>query len=54
MASEKGQQKQASTGKQEIKMKKSAKAEALKKAPDELIARAIHDTLVKQHEERRL
>ena len=40
----------AQTPKQEIKIKKNSKAEVLKRAPDELIARAIHDTLVKQHE----
>ncbi len=36
--------------KQEIKVKSSPAAEALKRAPDEAIARAIHDALVKQKE----
>jgi hypothetical protein len=36
--------------KQEIRVKSSPKAEALKKAPDEVIARAIHDALLKQKE----
>ena len=36
--------------KQEIKIKKSPTAEAMKKAPDEVIARAIHDVLLKQKE----
>ena len=40
----------AESPKQEIKVKKNSKAEVLKRAPDELIARAIHDTLLKQHE----
>ena len=39
----------AKTAKQEIRIKKNAKAEALKNAPDEVIARAIHDTLLKEH-----
>jgi hypothetical protein len=34
--------------KQEIKVKKSPAAEALKRAPDEAIARAIHDALLKE------
>lgn len=38
--------------KQEIKIKNCAKAEALKKVPDELIARAIHDAIIKDHEKR--
>lgn len=33
-----------------IKVKSSLAAEALKRAPDEAIARAIHDALVKQKE----
>ena len=36
--------------KREIQVKNSPAAEALKKAPDEAIARAIHDALVKQKE----
>ena len=38
--------------KAEIVIKKDAKAEAMKKAPDEVIARAIHDVLLKDHEKR--
>ena len=34
--------------KQEIKVKKNPTAEALKKAPDEALARAIHEVLLKQ------
>lgn len=34
--------------KQEIKVKQSPAAEALKRAPDEAIARAIHDALLKE------
>ena len=40
----------ASKKKQEIKVKSSPAAEAMKKAPDEAIARAIHDVLLKQKE----
>ncbi len=40
----------ASEKKQEIKVKSSSAAEALKRAPDEAIARAIHDALLKQKE----
>ena len=40
----------ASGKKQEIKVKNSPAAEALKRAPDEAIARAIHDALLKQKE----
>ncbi len=36
--------------KREIKVKNSPVSEALKKAPDKAIARAIHDTLLKQRE----
>ncbi|WP_176757355.1 hypothetical protein [Butyrivibrio sp. INlla14] len=36
--------------KPEIKVKQSPAAEALRKAPDEAIARAIHDTLLRQKE----
>ena len=38
--------------KAEIQLKKNQKAEAMKKAPDEVIARAIHDALIKEHEKR--
>ena len=34
----------------EIKIKNSPAAEALKKAPDEAIAKAIHDALLRQKE----
>ena len=40
----------ATDKKREIQVKNSPAAEALKKAPDEAIARAIHDALVKQKE----
>ena len=40
----------ASGKKQENKVKRSPTAEAMKKAPDEVIARAIHDVLLKQKE----
>ena len=36
--------------KQEIKLKSSPTAEAMRRAPDEAIARAIHDVLLKQKE----
>ncbi|MCR5556630.1 MAG: hypothetical protein K6F75_03600 [Butyrivibrio sp.] len=36
--------------KKEIKVKQNPTAEAIKKAPDEVIARAIHDALTKEHE----
>lgn len=36
-----------STGKKEIKVKENPKAAALKRAPDEVLAMAIHDTLLK-------
>ncbi len=39
--------------KSEIKIKKNEKAEAMKKAPDEVIARAIHDAIMKEHEKNR-
>ena len=39
--------------KAEIKIKKNPHAEAMKKAPDEIIARAIHDALVKEHEKKK-
>lgn len=38
------------SAKGEIKIKQNPTAEAIKKAPDEVIARAIHDALVKKHE----
>ena len=40
----------ATSKKAEIKVKQNPTAEAIKKAPDEVIARAIHDALVKEHE----
>lgn len=36
--------------KKEIRVKQSPAAEALRKAPDEALARAIHDTLLRQKE----
>ncbi|MBQ3796566.1 MAG: hypothetical protein II842_09835 [Butyrivibrio sp.] len=45
-----GKQLPSSEKKREIKLKNSPVSEALKKAPDEAIARAIHDTLLKQRE----
>ena len=36
--------------KNEIKIKKNQKAEALKRAPEEVIAKAIHEALVKENE----
>ena len=36
--------------KQDIKIKKNPTAEALKKAPDEALARAIHDVLLRGKE----
>ena len=36
--------------KSEIKVKKNPTAEAIKRAPDEVVARAIHEALVKDHE----
>ena len=38
----------AESKKQDIKVKKNPTAEALKKAPDEALARAIHDALLKE------
>ncbi|WP_155838463.1 hypothetical protein [Butyrivibrio proteoclasticus] len=47
----KNEKQQPSTGKkQEIKVKNSSAADALNRAPDEVIARAIHDVLLKQKE----
>ena len=43
-------QKPVTEKKQEIKVKHSSAAEALKRAPDEAIARAIHDVLTRQKE----
>ena len=40
----------AKSKKQEIKVKKDPTAEALKKAPDEALARAIHDVLLRGQE----
>ena len=37
---------------EEIKVKKSQKAEAMKKAPDEVIAMAIRDMLLKEKEKK--
>ena len=34
--------------KQEIKVKKNPTAEALKRAPEEALARAIHDAMIKK------
>ena len=39
----------AAEKKREISVKKSSVEEKLKNAPDEVIARAIHDTITKQH-----
>ena len=39
----------ASSQKAEIKIKKNPTAEAIKKAPDEAIAKAIHDAIVSDH-----
>ncbi len=35
--------------KSEIMMKPNVKAEAMKHAPDEVIAKAIHDVLLREH-----
>ncbi len=40
----------AAPTKSEISLKKSSAAEKLKNVPDEVIVRAIRDTLRKQHE----
>ena len=50
MSSDNGKKLPAPSLKQEIKVKDSPAAEALKKAPDEAIARAVHDALLKQKE----
>lgn len=39
--------------KADIVILKDAKAEVMKKAPDEVIARAIHDVLLKDHEKKK-
>ncbi len=39
----------ASSNKTEIKIKENPKALAIKKAPDEIIAKAIHDAILKDH-----
>jgi len=39
--------------KADIVFLKDAKTEAMKKAPDEVIARAIHDVLLKDHEKKK-
>ncbi len=39
--------------KAEIKIKENPHAAVMKKAPDEIIARAIHDALVKEHEKKK-
>ena len=36
--------------KKEITIKKNSKAEVLKRAPDEVIAKAIHEAILKEHE----
>ena len=38
------------SAKAEIKIKESPAAAAIKKAPDEVIAKAIHDAIVKDHQ----
>ena len=40
------------TAKPEIKIKENPKAEAMKKAPDEVIAMAIRDAMLKEKEKR--
>ncbi len=39
--------------KKEIKINKNSKAEILKRAPEEVIANAIHEALLKEHEKER-
>ncbi|MBO5623687.1 MAG: hypothetical protein J5959_18895 [Butyrivibrio sp.] len=39
--------------KADIVILKDTKAEVMKKAPDEVIARAIHDVLLKDHEKKK-
>ena len=38
--------------KKEIKVKESPHARALKSAPDEALAKAIHDTLIKERDKK--
>lgn len=38
----------ATTAKSEIRIKENPKAEAVKKAPDEVIAKAIRDVMLKE------
>ena len=47
MSQENGKQLPVPEKKQEIRVKSSPAAEEMKKAPDEAIARAIHDVLLK-------
>ena len=42
----------AAPGKAEIKLKSSPKADAVRKAPDEVIAMAIRDAMLKDKENR--
>jgi hypothetical protein len=42
----------ATTAKPGIKIKENPKAEAIKKAPDEVIAKAIRDVMLKEKEKR--
>lgn len=49
---DKNEGKKPSDGKQEIKVKMSPKAEKMKNAPDEVIAMAIRDTLLKDKEKK--
>lgn len=42
----------ATATKTEIKIKENPKAEAIKKAPDEVIAMAIRDAMLKEKEKR--
>lgn len=49
---DKGKNLPAKQNKQEIKVKENPKAKALKNAPDEVLAKAIHEALVKDQEKR--
>lgn len=42
----------ATTAKSEIKIKENPKAEAIKKAPNEVIAMAIQDAMLKEKEKK--
>ncbi len=42
----------ATTSRSEIKIKENPKAEAIKKAPDEVIAMAIRNAMLKEKEKR--